>query len=391
MGTRGSSLNFQDGLAMAFNYFAVWTTCPWLRGARQAQAIEAVAAGGFPFNWPPSVEQSRDHIAQAAAEGAVVAAAAAALDGPPPLQQQEQGAHAGGQAVEELSEDDFADAQAPGGEGEPVAPAAVPRAPGRQELRAGAAAAVRELQALHRAQQAVHARGGAGAPVGAGVGDDAGGGAGGGGGGAAAGGAEAPVGGDGLAGVAGQLDPNRVVDTSLGKGGDFDTEDRILRASIRAFKEGDVAGAKRCAQSCARVVLVLRGQPAFAALVALFPPARPEAEPLRQRPHVPPPVISEEVMMAMLGGANMRSVGGPSGLTFKLLKTLVTKGDDAAREATLKVLNAIAGGCSLERGVAQAADGGESLFSVMLRSARLVALPKPDGSPLLGLGRLCTA
>jgi hypothetical protein len=51
------------------------------------------------------------------------------------------------------------------------------------------------------------------------------------------------------------------------------------------------------------------------------------------------------------------------------------------------VLNAIAGGCSLERGVAQAADGGESLFSVMLRSARLIALPKPDGSPRpIGIG-----
>ncbi len=106
--------------------------------------------------------------------------------------------------------------------------------------------------------------------------------------------------------------PDRVVDTSPGKGGDFDVEYKILRAALRAFKEGDVAGAKRCA----RVVLVLRGQPAFAALVALFPPVRAEAEPLRVRPHVPPPVIDEATVLVMLAGANMRSVGGPSGMAF---------------------------------------------------------------------------
>ncbi len=53
----------------------------------------------------------------------------------------------------------------------------------------------------------------------------------------------------------------------------------------------------------------------------------------------------------------MLSVGGPSGVTFKLLKMLFVKGDDAAREATLKVLNAIAGGCSVDRGVARACCG----------------------------------
>ena len=172
----------------------------------------------------------------------------------------------------------------------------LPRTLGRQGLRAGAAAAMRELQALHQAKQAALARGADGL-----VGADA-----------------APVGGGGPVGGAAQPDPDRVVDTSPGKGGDFDVEYKILRAALRAFKEGDVAGAKRCAQSCARVVLVLRGQPAFATLVALFPPVRAEAEPLRARPHVPPPVIDEATVLVMLAGANMRSVGGPSGMTFKL-------------------------------------------------------------------------
>jgi hypothetical protein len=103
----------------------------------------------------------------------------------PPLSA--QGAHVGVQAVEELSEEDLEDAQAPV-EGDvvlPVAPPVLPRTLGRQGLRAGAPAAMTELQALHQAKQAALARGADGL-----VGADA-----------------APVGGGGPVGGAAQPDP----------------------------------------------------------------------------------------------------------------------------------------------------------------------------------------
>jgi hypothetical protein len=45
----------------------------------------------------------------------------------------------------------------------------------------------------------------------------------------------------------------------------------------------------------------------------------------------------------------------------------------------VRLVNAIAGGCSEDRGVLPGADGSESLFSSIARTSRLILLPKPDG------------
>ena len=66
-------------------------------------------------------------------------------------------------------------------------------------------------------------------------------------------------------------------------------------------------------------------------------------------------------------------------MTFRIVKFLVDNGSDVGLQAILRVLNAIAGGCSADRGVLSDAEGGESWFSAAFRTSRLILLPKPDG------------
>ena len=56
----------------------------------------------------------------------------------------------------------------------------------------------------------------------------------------------------------------------------------------------------------------------------------------------------------------MRSAPGCSGMTFRIVKLLVDNGSDVGRQAILRVLNAIAGGCSRDRGVLPDVEGAES-------------------------------
>ena len=176
------------------------------------------------------------------------------------------------------------------------------------------------------------------------------------------------------------LDDNRIVDAS-GVGVDQVAEDRVLRTALRAFREGDLSAANRAAQSATRGLAVARDSEVHTKLRELHPQTRPDAEPLAQRPAKPSFVIVRETVAAVLESVNLRSSGGPSGMTFRLLRMLFLKGNDMAREAILKVLNAIAGGCSIDRGVNPGPNGSESLLSTLSRSARLIALPKSDGSP----------
>ena len=348
----GDVAGFPTGLAKLVSHFAIFVQCGHLRHKERADAVRLMCQY-FPFNPPASVMATFEAaVVSRRAQGAADAAAAAA---PPATSTPElsaddladngmtggaddtmAGADEAGNAdvtMAEASEGALTGAQSAaqfGGGGQP--------APGRAAVRAGTAQVMRGLGA----EQARARRRPPDPPP--------------------------------------PLDPDRAVDASPGRGGDDAAERAILRAAVRAFAEGDKIAANRLAGSCARTCKVFRDSPMFHTALALFPSVRAgEEEARRSRPNKAAPAITLDTLNAVLEKVSMRSAPGCSGMTFRVVKLLVDNGSDVGRLAILRVLNAIAGGCSTDRGVLAGVEGVESWFSAAFRTSRLILLPKPDG------------
>ena len=95
-------------------------------------------------------------------------------------------------------------------------------------------------------------------------------------------------------------------------------------------------------------------------------------------PHMALPIVTREMIAESLKKVNPRSAGGPTGWTFRLIKDMWLDGGDTFQNAVLKIVLTLCGGI---RGGWRNADGSETLFSVIARTSRLIALPKKDGKP----------
>jgi hypothetical protein len=157
-------------------------------------------------------------------------------------------------------------------------------------------------------------------------------------------------------------------------------EDRMMRAGSRAVAEGDIAAARRCAE----------GEPGpmgvtptvFVDLQALHSASGDHTGAFTaaavKGPHMALPIVTREMIAESLKKVNPRSAGGPTGWTFRLIKDLWLDGGDTFQNAVLKIVLTLCGGI---RGGWRNADGSETLFSVIARTSRLIALPKKDGKP----------